>query len=596
MSLSGLQLRGTGVSPGVAIGPALLLRREIVPVLRLPLEEAQLGREVERLAEGVAASRRQLQAIKERLAREVGAPHAYIFDAQLLMLEDPLLLERAVALLRAERVNAEWALRLVADELHRLFDEFTDEYLRERSSDLDDVMGRLQLNLAGAADAPSLSRLPGRYVLVADDLTPSEAAELDWTRVVAVAIDGGSRTHHTAILARSLGLPAVVGLRDATARVPPGLQVVVDGTHGQLIVGPESVTLETYRVLQQHERAEELRLSETRGLPAVSRDGVAVRLLANAEFPEEAATARLNGAEGIGLFRSEYLLGKGRSLPSEEQQIGVYEHLLEQMRPHPVTVRLWDLGPEDLAPGGPSSANPALGQRALRLLPQAPEPFRVQIRALLRAACRGPLRIMLPFVGGPAELGAVLAFVRQVRQELLAEGVPIGADVPIGVMLEVPSAALTADLLAGEAQFFSVGTNDLIQYLLAVDRTDPRVSALYEPLHPAVLRLLKMIVDAASACGVPVSICGEMAGEPLQALALVGLGVRELSMTAGAIPRVKRALRGVEIARLQAVVERCLELPGADDVAALLRQETGEPELLPAAAPGAESPPGGGEA
>jgi phosphotransferase system enzyme I (PtsI) len=596
VSLSGFQLRGTGVSPGVAIGPALLLRREIVPVLRLPLEASQLEREVDRLGEAAAAARRQLQAIKERLAREVGAPHAYIFDAQLLMLEDPLLLERAVTLLRSERVNAEWALRLVSEELHRLFDEFTDEYLRERSSDLDDVMGRLQLNLAGAADAPSLSQLPGRYVLVADDLTPSEAAELDWTRVVAVAIDGGSRTHHTAILARSLGLPAVVGLRDATGRVPPGLHVVVDGTHGQLIVGPEAVALETYRVLQQHERAEELRLRETSGLPAVSRDGVAVRLLANAEFPEEAATARLHGAEGIGLFRSEYLLGRGRSLPSEEQQLAVYKHLLDEMRPHPVTVRLWDLGPEDLAPGGPSSANPALGQRALRLLPRAPEPFRVQLRALLRAARHGPLRIMLPFVSGPSELRAALAFVRRVRDELLKEGVAIGADVPVGVTLEVPSAALTADLLAAEAQFFSVGTNDLIQYLLAVDRTDPRVSALYEPLHPAVLRLLKTIVDAAGARDVPVAICGEMAGEPLQALALVGLGVRELSMTSGAIPRVKRALRGVAIARLQAVVERCLELAGAEEVTALLRQETGEPELLPAAASGVETEPGGGEA
>jgi phosphoenolpyruvate-protein phosphotransferase (PTS system enzyme I) len=572
-----LELRGIGVSEGIALGPALLVEREVTPVLRLLLPPEAVEPERQRLREAVAASQRQIQSIRERLAREASAPHAYIFDAHLLMLEDPLLLDRAMAVVRDHRVNAEWALRAVADQLHALFEELTDDYLRERSSDLDDVLGRILLNLGGTAGAPKLSRLPGAYVLVADELAPSEAAELDWERVLAVVTDKGSATYHTSILARSFGVPAVVGLGDATQRIPPGAMVVVDGSHGQVLVEPSVPAIASYREAQVRHRQEVRRLQDLGTLPALTGDGVRVVLRANVEFPDEAPTARQHGAEGIGLFRSEYLLGRLREWPSEERQCEIYRRLLEHMDPAPVTVRTWDVGSEDLAPGGPTSPNPALGERALRLVQRAPQAFRDQLRALLRAAHHGPLRIMFPFVAGPADLQQALALLQEARDSLRADGIPVPDHVAVGVNLEVPSAALTADLMAAHVDFFSVGTNDLVQYLLAADRVDPRVSAHYQPLHPAVLRVIAEIVRAAEPHGIPVSVCGEMASDPLHALLLLGLGVRELSMSPGAIPRVKAALRAASAERAREVARACLGLPTAPEVEACAREALAEP-------------------
>jgi phosphotransferase system enzyme I (PtsI) len=577
------RLRGVGVSPGIAVGPALVVEREVVPVFRLLLAPDQVEAEVERLTRALGASRRQLQAIKERLSREADVPHAYIFDAHLLMLEDPLLQDRAVAVIREDRVNAEWALRTVSEQLHVLFDEFTDAYFRERSTDLDDVLGRIQLNLGGAPDAPSLKRLPGSFVLVASDLTPSEAAELDWERVLALVVDAGSATDHTSILARSSGIPAAVGVREATREIPPGAQVVVDGSRGEVVVEPSEAALRAYRAAQEQDRIEDQRLQQTRTLPAVTRDGVSVALHANVEFPDEAETALLYGAEGIGLFRSEYLLGRAAEWPTEERQVEVYRRLLDQMSPRPVTIRTWDVGSDEMAPGGPTSPNPALGERALRLLRRNPAPFRAQIRALLRAGAHGPLRIMLPFVGGPSDLDAALTLVAECREELRAEGLEHGRHVPVGLILEIPSAAVTADLLAARVDFFSVGTNDLIQYLLAVDRADPRVAALYEPLHPAVLRVIQEIVRAAGAEGLPLSLCGEMAADPLHALVLLGFGVRELSMSPAAIPRVKEAVRAVKVEAARDAALACLSLGTAREIEAMLRHELAS-ALAPAAA------------
>jgi phosphotransferase system enzyme I (PtsI) len=566
------RLRGTGVSPGIAVGRALVMERDAAPVFRLAVPEDGVEREVVRLEEAIEASREQLRAVKERLSREVGAPHAYIFDAHLLMLDDPMLRERAAEVVRREGVNAEWALRAVSESLHDLFSQFEDAYLRERTTDLDDVIGRIQLNLRGSAEAPSLSRLPGPVVLVAGDLTPSEAAELDWDRVLAIVTDVGSSTYHTAIIARSLGIPAVAGLKEATRQIPPGCVVAVDGARGEVVVEPSGAALEAFSVAREVYRREEERLRGTRGLAATTLDGVEVSLEANVEFPEEAATAQLHGASGIGLFRSEYLLGRNLRFPSEEQQLDVYRRLLEQMHPHPVTVRTWDVGLEALGPAGPSSPNPALGERALRLLRRAPDPFRIQLRALLRAGAHGPVRIMFPFVSGPSDLRVALELLEQAKAELRAEGCPFREDVPVGVNLEVPSAALVADLLAPEVDFFSVGTNDLIQYLLAVDRTDPRVSALYEPLHPAVLRTLERIATAARVHDRPLSVCGEMAGQPTEAVLLVGLGFRALSMAPSAIPRVKEALRAVRASDARALARRCLSLSTCAEIEAAVRE------------------------
>ena len=566
-------MRGLGVSPGIAVGHALVIERRSVPIFRMIVPPEAVGGQVARLQRAVAQSREQLVAIRERVSREVGRPHGYIFDAQLLMLDDPLLVERAADVVRADHVNAEWALRTVSEQLRELFEALSDAYLRERRTDLDDVQGRILLNLSGAGDAPSLSRLPGSFVVVADDLLPSEAAELDWERVLAVATDQGSPTHHTSILARSLGIPAVVGLVSASREVPPGALVVVDGSRGELVLEPSAPMLAGFRATQERDRREDEALQSTRGVPCVTRDGVRIHLLANAEFPDEADTAVQHGAEGIGLFRSEYLLGRSGRWPSEEQQVEVYRRLLERLRPWPVTVRTWDVGAEDLAPGGPTSANPALGQRASRLIGRDPAPFLAQLRALLRASEEGPLRVMFPFVAGPSDLRIVLDLLGEARASLRAEGLPCGEGMAVGVTLEVPSAAVTADLLAPNVDFFTVGTNDLIQYLLAVDRVDPRVSSLYEPLHPAVLRTIAGIVAAGAAAGVPVSVCGEMASEPLHAVVLVGLGVHELSMSAGAIPRVKAVLRGVAADEAQRLAAAAMGLSTAAAIEAMLRRE-----------------------
>ena len=574
-----MKLEGIGVSPGLAVGPALVVEREAVPVFRLLVPPEAVDCEVKRLTRAVEASREQLKAIKERLRHEVGV-HAYIFDAHLLMLEDPLLLDSAVQIIREELVNAEWALRTVSDQLHERFEGLSDAYLKERTTDLDDVLGRIQLNLGGATDAPSLARLPGRFVIVAVDLTPSEAAELDWEHVLAIATDAGSPSHHTSILARSFGIPAVVGLQDATSRIRAGATVAVDGSHGAVVIEPGEDALASLRAGQGERRGRPG--AESRVLPCVTRDGVRVSLLANAEFPEEAAHALEYGAEGIGLFRSEYLLGRARRWPDEERQYEVYRRMVEQIGPRPVTVRTWDVGPEDLVPGGPTSANPALGERALRLMRRAPEPFRAQLRALMRAAVHGPLRILFPFVTGPSDVRVVLELLEETRAGLRRDGVAFVEDVPVGLMLEVPSAAATADLLAPLVQFFAVGTNDLIQYLLAVDRVDPRVSNLYEPLHPAVLRTIDGVVRAATAHSIPVSICGEMASDPLQALLLVGLGVRELSMSPVAIAGVKAALRAASASRLEPVARASLSLATADEIGAMLRRELAEALTAPA--------------
>jgi phosphotransferase system enzyme I (PtsI) len=416
---------------------------------------------------------------------------------------------------------------------------------------------------------------------VASDLSPSEAAELDWEQVLAVATDVGSSTYHTAIIARSLGIPAVVGLKDATQQTPAGSLVVVDGTRGEVVVEPSEPILEGFRSAQEEYRIEDERLRATRELPSRTQDEVEVRLEANVEFPEEAATAQVYGAEGIGLFRSEYLLGGGLGWPSEDQQLDVYRRLVDQIHPHPVTVRTWDVGLEALGMVGPSAPNPALGERALRLLRRSPDPFRIQLRALLRAGVHGPVRIMFPFVGGVGDLRIALSLLDEAREELRREGVRFREDVPVGINVEVPSAAVVADLLAAEVDFFSVGTNDLIQYLLAVDRTDPRVSALYEPLHPAVLRTLARIAEAALAHDRPLSLCGEMAGQPLEAVLLVGLGFRALSMAPHAIPRVKAAVRAVREEKARELARQCLSLGTCEETVRFVRQELPE-----AAAPG----------
>jgi phosphoenolpyruvate-protein phosphotransferase (PTS system enzyme I) len=555
-----MQLSGLGVSPGVGIGKALVLKRGSRD-LRFRVPAFLVDREVDRLMDAREKSREQIQQIKERISRSAGAEHAYLFDAQLLMLDDAMLIERAKTTIRNERLNAESALQRALDHISALFDQAQDTYLRERKGDVADVVGRLCMNLRAAGDPADLFRdIEGPLVLVADEITPSVIAQLDWQRLAALVTDAGSWTYHTAILARSIRVPAVAGLRNASATVPPGALVAVDGTTGEVIVDPDPETLTQIRARQKRRQAYEQSLDEYRGLAAVTEDGVEIRLEANIESPDDAVRAIERGAEGIGLFRSEFLLaGGGQGALTEEAQYRAYRRLVESAAPHRVTIRTFDVSETQLRidHAAVEGTRAPLGLRGIRLSLAIDEIFQAQLRALLRAAAHGPLRVMFPFVSGLEELRAARAAVQRAAESLRAAGTPV-PDVPIGVMIELPSAALTADILAREADFFSIGTNDLIQYCLAVDRTDDRVSRLYEPLHPAILRAIRLVVRAGQRTRIPVAVCGEMAADPVVLTLLVGMGLRELSMAPTAVPLAKRVIRGLHAADARIAARQAL--------------------------------------
>ena len=578
-----MKLRGLGVSPGVAVGRALVFRQRTFDV-RCRVSPEGTERELARLEQARELSRQQLREIRDRIARSAGPDHAYLFEAQLLMLDDPMLVERAAAFIREDRLNAEWAVRRAAEELTALFDEAADPYLRERRGDVADVTGRLRLNLRPrSAPTEILRGVEGPLVLVADELAPSTAAQIDWRRVIGFATDVGSWTYHTAILARSLHIPAVVGLHDASARILAGATVAIDGTTGDVFVDPSSGELEQVQAQRTRQAAAERVLDEYRHLPAVTLDGVRVRLEANIELPDEVAVARAHGAEGIGLFRSEFLLVRAAGMTpiaaAEDAQYDVYRSLVERMAGGRVTVRTFDVGEDELYPGSGAAdtSRGVLGLRGIRLSLAHRDFFKTQLRALLRAAGHGSLRVMFPFVTGADEIRAARAVMAEAAEELRVRGAS-PPPVPVGIMIEVPSAALTADLLAAEADFFSVGTNDLIQCCLAVDRTDDRVSRLYEPRHPAVLRILRLVSRSARRSGIPLALCGEMAADPGTLVLLVGLGVTELSMVPSAIPLAKQVIRGLRAddarraagralrGRTVADVERAIETVRLDGV------------------------------
>jgi phosphotransferase system enzyme I (PtsI) len=562
-----VRLTGLGVSPGVGVGRALVVTRGARD-LQFRIPERRIAWELERLGEARARARDQLHQIKARIEQAAGAGHAYMFDAQLLMLDDPMLVDRAAAIIRAERLNAASALRRALDEISALFDRLEDSYLRERKGDIEDVVGRLCMNLRSGDEAGDLFKeVEGPLVLVADELSPSLVAQLDWQRLAAFVTDAGSWTYHTAILARSLHVPAVAGLGHASAVIAPGALVAVDGASGDVLVEPGPEVLADFEARSRQRRAYEKSLAEFDDLPAVTQDGTAIRLDANVELPEEAARARERGAEGIGLYRSEFLIA-GTSVAGldEEAQYATYRRLLDGMQGRRVTVRTFDVSESQLGlPGGGDPGRAPLGLRGLRLSLSFDELFQAQLRALLRAAAHGPLRIMFPFVTGVEELRAARAVVAQAAETLRKMGLPV-PEVPIGIMIEVPSAALTVDLLAAEADFFSIGTNDLIQYCLAVDRTDDRVSRMYDPLHPAILRILRHVARGASRRRLPVSVCGEMAADPVLLPLLAGLGLREFSMSPAAIPLAKQVVRGMRISDAARLASRALRAATSADV------------------------------
>ena len=563
-----MRLSGLGVSPGVGVGKALVLKGRTRD-LQFRVPAAGVPRELERLEEARRRSRHQIDQIKTRIARSSGADHAYIFDAQLLMLDDPLLIGRASTIIRDERLDAASALQHALDEMSAIFDEARDSYLRERKGDVADVVGRLRMNLRAHDDAADpLGGLEGPLVLVADEITPSVIAQLDWQRLAALVTDAGSWTYHTAILARSIHVPAVAGLHDASRLIAPGALVAVDGLTGDVFVEPDADTLAQMTTRQRSRLAFEASLDHFRDLPAVTQDGIQIRLEANLEDPEDAGRALERGAAGIGLFRSEFLLGGGGAAAlSEDAQYDAYKRLIDLTAPGRVTIRTFDLSETAPRSGVPAvdGARSALGLRGIRLSLAGEDVFQAQLRALLRAAVHGPLRIMFPFVSGIEQLRAGRAAVARAADTLRARGDTPGM-VEIGVMIEVPSAAMTADLLAREADFFSIGTNDLIQYCLAVDRTDDRVSDLYQPLHPAILRTLRLVARAGRRGHIPVAVCGEMAADPGLLTLLVGLGLREFSMAPGAIPLAKQVLRSLNAEDARQIARRALAGRAAADV------------------------------
>jgi phosphoenolpyruvate-protein phosphotransferase (PTS system enzyme I) len=563
------RLSGIGVSPGAVSGRAVILIQR-AQVLRYRIATNRLDREVARLEASRARSREQLVDIREQLASRRGADVASIFDAQLLMLDDPMLVPRAVDIVRGQRVNADWAIQRVFDEFSAVFDDVADPYLRERKGDVADLVGRLKMNLRTNAATPRdlLRELDEASVIIADELTPSVAAQIDWTKVRGFATDAGSRTYHTAILARSLEVPAVVGLHDASVIIQPGQLVVIDGSSSEVFVDPTADVLE--RANRQPDDHRPAAAAEPRQGPAMTADGVRIRLDANIEFPDDLAAARYAGAEGIGLYRSEFLLAT--TLVSEDEQYEVYRSMLAGMAPAPVTIRTFDVDEDQLAARSTSDVWEAdrerasrQGLRGLRLSLTRPELFEAQIRALLRAAHHGQLRIMFPFVSGVEQLREARRVVAAVAADLARKGEHV-PQVPVGVMIEIPAAAYTADLLAREVDFFTIGTNDLIQYCLAVDRADERVSGLYEPLHPAILRMIVMVRRAASRHRLPVSLCGEMASDPALLTLLVGFGLRDFSMTPGAIAIARQMLGEIKAEDLRAMGRRILRLSTATEI------------------------------
>ena len=563
-----MQLTGLGVSPGVGIGRAVIVRRG-AGEMGFGIPASRVAGEISRLHAARERAREQLQQIKARITSSAGEEHGYIFDAQLLMLDDRMLIDRSAAIIARERVNAESALQRTLAEISSFFDRGDDPYLRERKGDVADIVGRLCGNLRSAGEPnDAFKHLEGPVVLVAHELTPSLVAQLDWQRIAALVSDEGSWTYHSAILARSIGIPAVAGLRNASVIVAPGSLVAVDGSSGEVFVDPDEETIRQIQVRGRRHEAYEQSLDEYRRLPAITADGVQIRLEANVESPDDAVRAREQGAEGIGLFRSEFLLaGAGQAGLTEEAQYAAYRRLVASAAPHPVTIRTFDVSETQLPihHAGVDGTRAPLGLRGVRLSLALEDIFEAQIRALLRAAVHGPLRIMFPFVSGVEQMRAARAVVARAAETLRQRGEPV-PPVPIGAMIEVPSAALTADLLAAESDFFSIGTNDLIQYTLAVDRTDDRVSRLYEPLHPAILRLLRSVARAGRRHGIRVAVCGEMAADPVLIALLVGLGLREFSMAPGAIPVAKQVLRELRAGEAARVAARALRAATAADV------------------------------
>ena len=558
------KLVGIGASPGIAVGTVQLLRWEVPDVPHRIIPDDAIPAELARFYNALDAAKERLRQIRARVEKNVGREEAAIFEVQLSILEDPDL-TRGVEELIHQNLAAEKAFDIQMLESRQRFARAASPMVRERVGDLTDVHIRVLSILLGhdPIDLPS----GGRAILVTHDLTPSLTVQLDRKSIVAIATDAGTRTSHVAILARSLNLPAIVGLRNATSELRGGEKAILDGTTGVLAIDPSHADIETYRERERQEVVAEEELRRLGSLESITTDGVRVMLRANVDLPEEADLAASSGAEGVGLMRTEFLVLGRATMPDEDEQYRAYRRVVEAFGGKPVVIRTFDIGGDKLPIGGfPSEPNPFLGWRAIRMCLDQPELFRTQLRALLRAAAHGDVRIMLPLVVSLDEVRAARALLEEAARQLERRGVEARRDVPLGVMIETPAAAVAADTFThdGDVQFFSIGTNDLVQYTLAVDRGNANLSSRFTPLHPAVLRLIKRTVEVGEGAGLEVAVCGEMASQPLMAFALIGLGVRQLSVSPRSVSVVKRIVRGISAATAEEAATAALSARTAE--------------------------------
>jgi phosphotransferase system enzyme I (PtsI) len=560
--------RGIPVSPGVRRGKVLVLTKAHDRVPEQHLAEADVPNEVQRFEQALIETRHQILRMQEVVSERLGAQEGAIFDAHLLVLEDPVFIEEVTRRIQNERLTAEYAFQQVADKFIRGLSAIDDEYLRERAADMRDVTSRILNNLLGNQEDTSVFRLTEPCIIISHDLTPSQTAQLDKRFVLGFATDVGSKTSHTAIMARSLRIPAVVGLEAATRVMTTGQYALLDGFNGLVIINPTDQTLFEYGQLARRQLTLEEKLKETRDQPAVTLDGVRIILSANIEQSSDAETVIQTGAEGVGLFRTEYLFINRDVLPSEEEQYQAYRQVAAALKPHPVIIRTLDLGGDKFLSqlDVPQEMNPFLGWRAIRFCLQERDVFRSQLRAILRASAEGNIKMMYPMISSVTEVEQANALVEEYKAELRKENTPFNEQLEIGAMIEIPSAALAADAIARKVNFFSVGTNDLVQYSLAVDRLNEKIAHLYEPTHPAILRLIHMTVEAADKKGIWVGVCGEMAGDPLVAPLLLGLGVEELSVAPISVPRIKYLIRRMKMAEAKELAESALKCDSAREI------------------------------
>ena len=561
-------LKGIGVSPGIVIGKAYLFDRLDTQISVYKLDDCSLiPPEIERFRTALQESEKQLLGIKKKLTTLKVTEPQYIIDVHLMILKDRKFVNRTIQYIKKIGVNAEWALRMTLDRYRHIFDRVEDEYLKGRFSDIRYV-GQMILRNLGGKQCEVRPPIGEGVVIIAADLSPADTAQMKIEKVQGFATDIGGKTSHTAIVARSIEIPAVVGLENITRRVRTNDLIIIDGSAGLVIVNPEPEIVRRYEVKKRHhEETREISLKDAL-LPAITRDGHHVEIGGNIEFIEEIPSVISHGADGIGLYRTEFIYINREQMPSEEDHYSIYRRVVETEKLNWSTIRTFDLGGDKFLsdPKLAKEMNPQMGLRAIRFCLKEVDLFKVQLRAMIRASAYGKTRVLFPMISGIEEIQRAKQIFREVRDDLTKQGIPVGEDIEIGVMIEVPSAVVMADQLAREVDFFSIGTNDLIQYALAIDRVNERVTYLYEPLHPAVLRLIQRVVKTGHDAGIRVAMCGEMAGEAAYTMVLLGLELDELSMNPLAIPRVKKIIRGSTMKEAKALLKKVMTFATATEI------------------------------